>query len=141
MNQFEWLESYSLGENALDEQHKSLFELSNSLLKTTNHAQLVQNVMQLYKHMREHFRAEEDFMMGLNYPGYDKHVAAHNALLTKVVSASDSIHKNEWPKEEISELMSQWVRHITVDDLALKDLHGEKVSAVDVAQVNSNKPG
>lgn len=109
MSEFIWQDDYLLDNKQVDQQHKQLFDLANQLVKSSRKEDLIDNAMQLYKHVREHFQAEEALMKQHSYPAYAEHVQAHNQLLNNLVEISDHIHQGKWQHEEVRLFMRGWV--------------------------------
>jgi len=62
MSEFTWLDEYKIGNETVDQQHEFLFELANRIVDDESSDQLTEHAMMLYRHVREHFRAEELLM-------------------------------------------------------------------------------
>jgi hemerythrin-like metal-binding protein len=83
-----WGQSYSVGVNKVDSQHKVLFEIINEL-----HAAMLKGQAQvltgpllkkLADYTRNHFSAEEAMMSAAKYPGLAEHQKKHIALVKQV---------------------------------------------------------
>ena len=118
---FEWKEDYALGDSSVDSEHQYLFELANLIIDSPTNDALINNVMRLYKHAREHFQTEEKLMQAQGYPTNKQHIASHNRMLASLVSKSESIQEGTWNKEQVIEFMTQWIAHITSDDWQFKN--------------------
>lgn len=118
---FEWKNEYSLGDSNVDNEHQQLFELANLIIDSPTNEALINNIMHLYKHTREHFQAEEKLMQEQGYPAYGQHVASHNAMLALLVSKSEAIKEGLWGKNQVFEFMTQWISHVTSDDRQFRD--------------------
>ena len=121
MNEFIWQNSYQLGHQKVDEQHQQLFDLANQLVESTNQHALAENAMRLYRHVREHFKAEEAFMKERDYPNYESHVATHNLMLNKLVDVSDKINRHEWQQQDVLKFMKEWITHILHEDSTINE--------------------
>lgn len=121
MNEFVWQDDYLLGNQTVDSQHKRLFELANQLIKSATKTELTNSAMQLYQHVREHFRAEEDFMKAQGYPDYQKHTAIHDLMLDQLVQVSEKINQDLWQQQEVRAFMQEWIHHILDEDAAINE--------------------
>ncbi len=118
----EWKDSYCIGDKTADQQHQKMFELANALFVADNQAALQLGAINLYKHVREHFAAEEALMRAVDFPDYRDHVASHNQLLSQLNAVSQGIGKGQWDKQQIHTLMTDWtLRHILFNDAKMAD--------------------
>jgi hemerythrin-like metal-binding protein len=81
---FEWDNSFSVANEEIDQQHKMLFDLANSIGDDLNQQQIKKNIIVLYKYTREHFAAEEKMMQKISYPKFEEHKELHKDLITKL---------------------------------------------------------
>jgi len=121
-NLFQWKDSYSVKVEAMDHQHKKLFELVNELHNAmgAGHGKDVAGdvLHRLIDYTVNHFSAEEKLMEKYNYPGLTSHRVEHKALTDKVLAFKkefDAGTGNVTP--ELMLFLQQWLRnHIqTVD--------------------------
>jgi len=82
--QFTWDESYTVGREDIDAQHKHMFEIANSLPETLDEPHLKRAVVALIKHTREHFDAEEKMMSDIGYPKLQQHRLLHEDLIEQL---------------------------------------------------------
>lgn len=109
MSDFIWKAEYHIGDELIDQQHQYLFELANHVLASESKGALVNNVLKLYRYVRDHFSHEEGLMKECGYEDYQKHVALHNALIDKLGIISDSIGRDCWNDKEIRSFMNEWL--------------------------------
>ncbi|MBU8848050.1 MAG: bacteriohemerythrin [Desulfobacterales bacterium] len=88
MSVFEWDDSFSVANEEIDQQHKMLFDLANSIGDDLNQQRIKKNIMDLYKYTREHFAAEEQMMQRISYPKFEEHKELHEDLITKLNTIS-----------------------------------------------------
>lgn len=113
----EWKDSYKIGYPGIDAQHQHLFELTNALLATDDVPTLQRLVMELYKHTREHFEAEEALMRQCKFPDVAAHTNYHNELLRRLNDVSQQLGQGVFDRPALALLMSDWAqRHIPHDD-------------------------
>ncbi len=84
----EWQDSYAVGINLFDEQHKKLFKMLGTLfdgMKAKKKKEAMSAVLdELLLYTVTHFTAEEQVMLRHGYPGYEAHKKEHDALTSKV---------------------------------------------------------
>lgn len=116
----EWNDSYKIGNADIDQQHQALFALINALLEPLDDAALKSLIMQLYRHTREHFEAEEALMRQLGVADYAAHIDYHNRLLERLNLISSGVGQGQLDKAAFYGLMHDWaMRHVVIDDAAL----------------------
>ncbi|MEA3276868.1 MAG: hemerythrin family protein [Pseudomonadota bacterium] len=118
-----WHDHWTLHIDTLDEDHHALVELLSDLarcfatepgegsgsdeLADCAGVDLFAALEQLGAHAREHFRREEEFMRGIDYPGLAEHRTEHALLMAEYT-------------ELVRDLKEQGVRHI--DEKTLETL-------------------
>jgi diguanylate cyclase (GGDEF)-like protein/hemerythrin-like metal-binding protein len=85
-----WQSSYCCGEPTLDQAHRRLFALSNTLIeaalsKDEDRPQFDAALEALLAHVGEHFAEEEAILAQHHYAGLEAHARAHRMLIGKAV--------------------------------------------------------
>jgi hemerythrin-like metal-binding protein len=84
----EWNDTYSIGIQIIDVQHKKFFSIINILfdaMKEGKGEELVDSVLkELQDYVIYHFHSEESWMKMCNYPYIDKHIIEHQEAIKKV---------------------------------------------------------
>jgi hemerythrin len=87
---FEWNNTYSVGVDAMDDQHKRLFEIIHELytaMRSGKGKDVAANVLRrLIDYTAAHFAAEEKLMAQKGYPALAAHQAEHKMLIDKVLA-------------------------------------------------------
>ena len=120
-------ESLKTGIASIDEQHASLVDLHNDIIREFGTERPVFHTLEalarLYQYCRQHFDSEEQLMLRYAYAGYEAHHAEHQILLVElrktvlryrsdVASVDDSI----------KDFVRDWVlKHIEESDLAFAE--------------------
>jgi hemerythrin len=83
-----WNDKCSIGMDLIDAQHKHLFEIGNQAyallkngLKTDKYDEIVLIIEDLRNYTKYHFKCEEDYMLEINYPGYEEQKKEHNNFI------------------------------------------------------------
>lgn len=88
MNSFKWNKKSSVGVDAMDDDHRKLFEIINNLYDSINrgeqYTKLQKILAEMIQYSRYHFKAEEDLMRKFEYPELRKHVKAHVEYIEKI---------------------------------------------------------
>ena len=80
----EWNDSFSVGDQVLDDQHKELFVIINDMAilyyKKDEH-RLVEIIDRLLDYADSHFALEEEFMEKIKYPKIEEHKVLHREMI------------------------------------------------------------
>jgi len=117
----EWSEDLSCGISSVDEEHKRLFELTNTFVQAL-YAKREQEVLQgifdeLLEYTRVHFKHEEAIHEKYDYPSREKHRREHQELTEKVRTLSKS--RSFIFSKNLVDFLYSWLReHIVGSDTA-----------------------
>lgn len=132
-----WSDDFSVDIQELDEQHKQLVNLINSLytgLASKHTAQAIEQVLdQLINYTTLHFAVEECLMRVFGYTGYDAHKCIHDRLIEQVTEYQ-RLYKNgdqtvgmnllyflkDWLMTHISEEDKQYTQPLTRNGMKRK---------------------
>lgn len=127
-----WNESYSVGVEKINDQHKKLVEIINKLHEGMKSGQ-AKNVMEgilneLVDYTKNHFKTEEDLFNQYNYPQGVQHKVEHENLLIKV---GDFVNKfvsgDAIISMELMDFLREWlINHIQGTDMQYKAFFNEK---------------
>lgn len=132
----QWKDSYRIGVNLIDEQHKKLFDLAEEaedMLKLPNHLdkfdEIVEIVNELREYVKYHFEEEEKILFNIQYHKFFKHKVAHNDFISYIYELDlDEIDKHQ--NEEILKLLrtlNDWlVEHVLVEDREWAAIYKQK---------------
>lgn len=89
MTYFEWDESFALGIDEIDAQHRRLVRLVNEYHQAVEQGQgaeaATETLNQLIEYVRYHFTSEEHFMLEHDYPDIEAHRRQHIELTESVI--------------------------------------------------------
>lgn len=120
----EWHDSHSVGISILDDQHKRLFSLINTLHESFgkgNDKEIVINIIsELVEFAKDHFSTEERLMLDHEYPDFKEHVKEHEEITANVNNLSKRRHLgDEKFPEDVMNLMIDWLHeHVSKTDAA-----------------------
>jgi hemerythrin len=118
--QFIWEDSYSVGREDIDKQHKHIFVIASSLSDTIEVTRGNRIIMALYKHIREHFTAEEQMMKDIGYPKLEEHRNLHDNFITELnrIAEAKGSSTDKEPFGELKTFLYHWViDHILNHDM------------------------
>ncbi len=132
---FEWDESFSVGNDEIDKQHKKWISLYNKLdevLRSDRQDKLSSIKSEILQEMSEyvdyHFAYEEDYMRSLGFPEAEKHWRQHKNFRTEIYNLcrdhdSGAIILNT----EIMDKIKNWfAEHILLQDMKIRDYVNSK---------------
>jgi len=134
MPRIEWDDSFSVGINLIDEQHKMLIERTNAISEAVEMTRGLEKILQTLSFMIEytefHFSAEEKVMKENNYPKFDQHHKLHEDFkdrLNLMVQDFEEEGATTQLSEEITSYLTNWlVNHIKGIDTELGKILQEK---------------
>ena len=77
-----WNEKYSVSNVIIDDQHKRLLDILFRLERMVNRGKDAKEMVKLLSEMsdyaKEHFKSEERYMAGMDYPKLEQHKELHS---------------------------------------------------------------
>lgn len=132
MGKIQWSDELGMGVKELDEQHRELIRIVNELIEAAAAKRGGAVIEDIVKQLREysvvHFRAEEDFMASIDYPGRSAQVQAHADLKREVKEFQRRIYeRTEISAREVLEFMKGWLlNHVLTYDRELAKFVAEQ---------------
>ncbi len=130
-----WDGSYSVGIEAMDNDHKQLLSLINSLQTAvyypTDEAFERKALRELVDYTKYHFQREEDLLREHDYPDYAPHKKEHEDMIAKVRDFCQAYEKDrERTIYDLTQFLKTWlIEHINgTDQKYVSFLHGKGVS-------------
>jgi hemerythrin len=117
-----WKPEYNLGIRIVDEQHRGIVTIINSLYygMQNKHGEdiLVPVNGMINEYTRIHFKIEEAFLEKCNYPELGEHKEFHRELINKLNKIGRESLRQHDPKEFFDFLKEWWINHICDKDRA-----------------------
>lgn len=138
-----WDETFSVGVEILDEQHKKLFKMLNTMIEAENtnvNSEIISTVLtEMRQYASEHFTLEEKYMLEYGYLDYDSHKAQHKEFIKKVsMLCIETMQQSKTVPTEILEYLKLWwTTHILKTDMQYKTLFNQMGSNSLVHVTNS----
>lgn len=110
----EWRDSYKIGIESVDHEHKELIELINALYELLQRDASIDAVEaflgEINVQISAHFALEEKVMRELRYDGYEAHKASHEVLLEELRDIMDKQEAGEFTdlEEVLGNRMQDW---------------------------------
>lgn len=120
--EYPWDENFSTGDDAIDLQHQTVFELSNAFLQAQGKDQLGLALAKLLDYVREHFAYEEALMEQMYMVDHDEHILSHALLTERLETLQGRLSNDSLDKMELSLFLNHWTSsHIPRLDANLVD--------------------
>ncbi|MDD2448117.1 MAG: bacteriohemerythrin [Sulfurimonas sp.] len=130
----QWHEGLSLGVKAIDDDHKKLLNIINTLsdaIKDGNTQEVIDKTFKdLQKYVLEHFHREEALLKKCNYEDIKEHMAQHREFGKKIPELMTKLAdvKNSANAQEVSYFLTDWLfNHIIEEDIptiSIYEQHG-----------------
>lgn len=133
MAEIKWSKELSVGVEMIDDQHKKLIGIVNTLLTAIEQDQDKEILNDIFIQLREytvfHFSCEQDLMSEIHYPKRGTQMEAHTNLKKDVKNFQRQIYLHEEPTTaEVLSFMKGWMLdHILTHDRELaRFIHEQK---------------
>jgi hemerythrin len=121
-----WKDEYAIGVEQIDEQHKKLFEIGNSIytlladqIMVDKYDKIIIIINDLKQYTKYHFSCEEEYMLQIRYPRYFSQKVEHDDFIDKIeaVDFDDIDQDQEKYIRDIMTFVFNWVLdHILKSD-------------------------
>ena len=125
MSLIEWKSEFSVGNKAVDYEHRELIVLINDLHTTmkqqATHDRVVENLGEIYAQISAHFALEEKIMRDAHYDAYEPHKADHESLLDQLLDIIDGVEDDgSYDEAKLSASLERWfAEHFRTHDAKL----------------------
>jgi hemerythrin len=148
MAYFAWDPGLETGRKDIDDQHKGLFALANSLersIESRSHdeAAVADAVYGLVDYVVEHFRDEEQLMAECHYPGLVPHRSLHEQLSAETLGVMARYVNGELESPaELAPMVCDWLRgHIGTHDMGLVVFMSRGSIGAEMSAIPPRAPG
>jgi hemerythrin-like metal-binding protein len=128
MTVLEWKPQFSVGNAAVDHEHRELVDLINSIhagiSEGADREQLVSGLGEIFAQIAAHFALEEKLMRDAGYDGYEPHKNDHESLLDQLADIIDDVElSGTYDVHALSSALTPWFsEHFRTHDALL---HGK----------------
>ena len=125
MTLLEWKPEFSVGNAAVDHEHRELIELINNIQAGVSagadREQLVGGLGEIYAQIAAHFALEEKMMRDADYVGYGVHKDDHESLLDQLTEIIDAVElEGRYEEQALSSVLNAWFsEHFRTHDARL----------------------
>ena len=139
MNLFQWKKELEIGIDQIDQQHKKLIEIANTLILRTRlgkGALTVSELLgQLEQYTKYHFQSEEAFQFTCNYPKYKNHMALHQSVSTTLKFSMVKLEASNYDENELNQFYTffyDWItNHILIEDTKFASYYKQYVAVTE----------
>lgn len=119
-----WTPSISVGNEAIDKQHRDLFDRANSILEAMvqgkGKEEIANTIAFIETYVMRHFQDEERFLTSIKYPAIQEHLKHHRTFTADFADIKQKF-TSDGPNASIAislnRLISEWLRnHISNTD-------------------------
>ena len=118
-----WDNAFSVGFEPIDDQHKELVNMVNELFDSCKQGGAVadkaflQTVNKAANYAREHFSAEEKYMVQAGFPKLAEHRKLHDDFLNTVMQTIQDFKAGKIAPVELAKFLKKWLlTHIAESD-------------------------
>ncbi|MBN2279036.1 MAG: hemerythrin family protein [Candidatus Marinimicrobia bacterium] len=128
MENFIWTDTFSVGNELIDNQHKKLFTISQKLYESIIHSkskeQITTILNELHSYSRTHFHDEEEIFRSLNYEKLEEHIQTHNKFESQISRFEEDIHNGKiFVPMKLMNFLENWLNvHILQEDSDIRSL-------------------
>ena len=121
----EWKTGFSVGNAAVDHEHRELIQLINDVHTAIGSGarrdQLATGLGEIYAHIAAHFALEEKMMRDAGYAHFGPHKADHESLLDQLADIIDGVEMGEQLDDrDLSSRLNRWfTEHFGTHDAKL----------------------
>ena len=134
----QWDESYRLGIDTIDEQHKKLFDIAEEaeeMMQLPDYLDKYDEIVNILNELRDyvkyHFEQEEKLLLEIQYKQFFAHKVAHNDFIDYIYSqdlADIDEHQTERGLKLVEMLIDWLVDHVLKRDKEWAQVYKEKMS-------------
>lgn len=125
MKLLEWRPEFSVGNAAVDHEHRELIDLINSIhagvSQGADRDQLASGLGEIYAQIAAHFALEEKMMRDADYAGFGVHKDDHESLLDQLAEIIDAVElEGKHQEQALSSALNLWFsEHFRTHDARL----------------------
>jgi len=118
-----WDDSFSVGFDPIDDQHKELVKMTNALFQACDQGVIaadmafLETVKKALDYAETHFADEEEYMSEANYPHLNEQKKQHEAFLADVEKSIEEFEAGNIEPIFMARFLKKWLlNHIAVSD-------------------------
>ncbi|MEN8162698.1 MAG: hemerythrin family protein [Acidobacteriota bacterium] len=120
MKMLEWTDLLETGNQNIDAEHRVFVNLVNKLINAidrgTNNPTMSRLILEIQKYAEFHFVSEENLMLEICYPDFDKHRRLHFELLEKFNINLNYLELGKRTHRDFAYFLVQWFKSHTIKE-------------------------
>ena len=124
-NHVYWSDSYAMGIKVIDDQHKELLAIVNSMFagaaenESEGRVYFREVIQHAVQYIRDHFSMEEKYMIATRFPGYWEHKKKHDDFVLSVIQLAQEFDAGKrLMLEKLAYFLKDWVlSHVAIMDV------------------------
>ena len=121
MPRFIWTEEMSVGDALMDDQHKQIVDLLNTLNDHMTPKDIYHAITSMFHYAETHFRDEEKLLQDVGCPLLNKQQSEHQAFLSKASAFARQNTADFTLHIGLATFLTRWlVNHILTEDMKFK---------------------
>jgi hemerythrin len=106
--EYQWEERFSTGDEAIDLQHRTVFELSDAFFQAHGKAPLERALATLLDYVRQHFAYEEALMAQMYMVDHQEHIVSHRYLTERLETLRARLSDDALDRMELTLFLNHW---------------------------------
>lgn len=133
MKEIIWDDSFSVGIQEIDHQHKKLIQIWNEFYRVStlevDSEEVSDTLNKLTDYAFDHFSAEEQLMVKYDFPGYDHHKDCHDNFWKSLAQFSvDTVEGITTVPRDMKDYIFKWIQdHMKGEDQGYKNFFRDKL--------------
>lgn len=104
-----WDNSLSINISIIDDQHKQLIAMINSLDEDISLVNASKVINELVDYTSYHFSDEESYMLKFNYSGFKEHKKMHDSFIKRLEEYIRDFEKERLSPQDLYEYLINWL--------------------------------
>ena len=114
-----WNDVYSIGDEAIDTEHKKIFTLANKVKSCSAEEEIKKAVKEVINYTKFHFASEERYMQEIDYPEFASHKMIHRELIEDLSNFLRQL--NELSNQQIVDGLSSFINDQIINHILIED--------------------
>ncbi|MBN2090991.1 hemerythrin family protein [candidate division KSB1 bacterium] len=115
-----WTDEFKIGNEKVDHQHETLFQLVNEFLASIREGRARADIEKVFNvlanYTQTHFADEESLFVNTKYPFSKKHIEEHRALIQRVSELKDDYDTGKtFMSLSVFSFLREWLKHHIIE--------------------------
>ncbi len=115
-----WSDEFKIGNEKIDHQHETLFQLVNEFLASIREGRAREEIDKVFNSLatytQTHFADEENLFVNTQYPHSKYHIQEHRALIQKVTELKSNYDSGKaFMSLSVFSFLREWLKHHIIE--------------------------